>query len=69
MNKLNSKYIQELDFNNILQSINGLLEIIEKNIEHFLDITLDNINNSGEIFEQNDLNYIYDILINDKEEE
>ena len=53
MNKYNDKYKTKIDFNNILQSSEDLIEIIEKVTEYCLDITFDNINFADE-YEQND---------------
>ena len=54
MNKYNDKYKTKITFNNILQSSEELVEIIEKANEYCQDITFDNINFFDENSEQND---------------
>ena len=54
MNKYNDKYKTKITFNNILQSSEELVEIIEKATEYCQDITFDNINFFDENSEQND---------------
>ena len=54
MNKYIDKYKTKINFNNILQSSEELIEIIKKVTEYYLDITFDNINFFDENSEQNE---------------
>ena len=54
MNQYNDKYKTKIVFNNILQSSEELIKIIEKISEYCLNITFDDINFADENSEQND---------------